>query len=190
VLPDEKARLLIQSIPCLLLRARAVEMEGRGEKDDSFECPSRNRSARWFWSAHTTEVRFHGVIQAICPSVAGLIAKRCLTVAHGTRKSCKFGLAASPLLHSPNPPWHLANSSAAQRDHPFRSPHPTTDQPIRCLTPVFHHPHICNTRSQAGYWMIFDHHPRFGRRCGGCGNDASERSHTSPFTRGTRPSSR
>jgi hypothetical protein len=112
-------------------------------------------------------------------------------VARGTRKSCKFGFAASPLLHSPNSPWHLANPSAPQRDHLrvlFASSVCRSTDPVP--RPFFNHrPHVCNTRSQAGYWTLFDHHPRFGRRFGGCGNDASERSHTSPFTQTTSPSS-
>jgi hypothetical protein len=85
--------------------------------------------------------------------------------------------ARIPPIQPTNPPLRNVTTCSVRPTRPQ-----TNRSGVSSL--VFNHrPHICNTRSQSGYWVFFFHiHPRFGSHRGWCNDDASQRSHISPFT--------
>ena len=96
------------------------------------------------------------------------------------------GMLYPPLLIPLSPLVLPRNSSCPLRD---QDPAPDDDtNTSRRTTRLYQWPCLCSILSVRGH-PVSDHHLRFGRRCGGCSNDASERSHTSPSAQSTRPSS-
>jgi hypothetical protein len=97
------------------------------------------------------------------------------------------GTLYAPLLISLSPLVFLRNSSCPPRDQNL-VPDDDANTSRRTMR-LDQWPCLCSILSVRDH-PVSDHHPRFGRRCGGCSNEASERSHTSPSTQSTRPPSR